>query len=698
MGHYEPKTYTRKNDRHINRKPIPRGLKQKFVAVDGEGIGNDYVLLDSSVGSYPRLYTGKRLTTTEILDWLWNLAKHKDTKSCDFVLFGAGYDYNNWLRDVRDDDRTGKQLALAQAIENAKTECPDAVKDFAKGGIVWHRPYLIQWMQGYKFEIRKWNLSYANNYEPVQRGTDTSTSLIFWDAYPFWQTSFVDAIESTLGDVPPLITKGKEARGSFTHENIGWVSEYNRLECSLLIDMMTELKEWLHRANIRLISWNGPGATAKAMLRTHKPYLHSGRELRGGEHSRSSDVGAYLCPPELLEAALSAYAGGRNQILQVGYVDKAYQYDIISAYPSAMVHLPCLTHGHWQRTSSFTPNRFGVWRVRYRTALDGLYPIYPLFHRDTTDGTIHYPSVVDWRWAHTVEVANALKWDRAGVTVDYGWVWIPEVCSKPKPFDWVSRSFFQRKTYKLKGEKGASTAIKLALNSLYGSLAQARGGTVEDPPWSQQLLWAGAITATIRTKLHNASMLDPAAALHMATDGLITSRELPGIGIGTALGAWEVSELTDLTLVQYGVYFSNEKSRSRGFSKDLLPDFVGRVHEIWNRRGRGYEQIHYDVPYFVTCGLVANGMEPYDEWCHWKQRPEKLSVYVNDLYSRVEPESVRPDALVPVREDTRYMETTGASAPYEPKWGKGENFPYSAPDDMYVKKEDPAYLSDMPAA
>src|SRR5882672_8618812 len=102
-----------------------------FVGIDGEGVGNDYVLLDSSLDDYPRLYTGSRLTTTQCLDWLWGLGTHAGY--CVFVLYGAGYDYNNWLRDIPFED----------------------VQRLASGQLVRVGDYLILWQQRFKFEIRK---------------------------------------------------------------------------------------------------------------------------------------------------------------------------------------------------------------------------------------------------------------------------------------------------------------------------------------------------------------------------------------------------------------------------------------------------------------------------------------------------------------------------------------------------------------
>src|SRR6266581_1960035 len=71
-----------------------------FVGVDGEGFENEgYGLLDTSLDEYPRLYTGSRLSSMQCLDWLWGLGKYAGF--CQFVLYGARYDYDNWLRDLR---------------------------------------------------------------------------------------------------------------------------------------------------------------------------------------------------------------------------------------------------------------------------------------------------------------------------------------------------------------------------------------------------------------------------------------------------------------------------------------------------------------------------------------------------------------------------------------------------------------------
>src|SRR5205823_11093423 len=109
--------------------------------------------------------------------------------------------------------------------------------------------------------------------------------LTFWDVLPFWQSTFVKALDMTLKDRAierELIEAGKEARGTFSHDNIEWVSRYNKAECLNLAWMMVELDKWFRQSSIKPLHYNGPGSAAKALLRTHATYLHAGRRIAPG--------------------------------------------------------------------------------------------------------------------------------------------------------------------------------------------------------------------------------------------------------------------------------------------------------------------------------------------------------------------------------------------------------------------------------
>lgn len=626
-----------------------------FVALDGEGIGNDYVLLDSSQADFPALVAerNQRLHSTQILDWLWKLGRRHGY--ADFVIFGAGYDFDNFVRDA---SRAG-------------------LDRYANGEPFQLGRYRIQRQKGFRFAIRRQSSDEPDKHDRIRCTRPDGvrvdySSLVIWDAYPFWQHNFEDALDLTLGDRAidrDLISWGKKARDHFSWHDILMMRAYNKAELVNLEWMMRELDSWLKAAGYSIYNWNGPGAAAKAALRHHKPYLHSGRRARVGKGG-TPRVHEYVFPgvdhDEIWRATLGSYAGGRNELLRIGkHPARAWQYDIVSAYPSASVDLPCLTHGRWRKVRDWMPDKFGIWSVRYNATR--ALPLYPLFFRDN-DGSIHYPSRLQNRWAHTSEVASALSIDAAGVQINGGFVWEPAGCSNPYPFRWIAEEFALRAADKRAGRFGASQARKLVLNSEYGNLAQARGGTTEHPPWTQQLLWAGAITAATRAKLCNAAMLAPGSICHLATDGIITLEELP-LQLGKELGQWEVSELTDLMLVQYGIYFSAQKSRSRG----IPLRYIHRtdIEEGWRKRIR---TIPIKQKMFVTAGLVANNQRPYSEWCHWVEHTEELAICDSSAYRWGYPDTL--DRTYPVTEITWEQNIVlGQSRPYEPKWGVTSSMP-----------------------
>lgn len=642
-------------------------LGNYFVGIDGEGVGDDYVLLDSSLPDYPRLYTGARLTTRECLDWLWGLGKHAGY--CTFVLFYASYDYNNWMRDIPFED----------------------CKRLSEGKLVRVDEYLVQWQQHFKFSLRKIRKEDTTQpeysaeryqYDRIQTKlgdhTEDYIEVKFWDSAPYWQTSFIKALDMTLKDNAierALIEEGKEARGTFTHDNIEWVSKYNKAECMNLAYMCCELDTWFKASQIQPMFYNGPGSAAKAMLRMHAPYLHAGREINSKTRKLSSKIRGYKFPGAdddraMLYRSLCAYAGALNRQLKIGYhPGSVYQYDLVSAYPSAMLKLPCLSHGRWERTRQFDLHTFGLWKVRYNATKR--MELYPFFWR-TSDGSIEYPHSFEERWCHTYELAAALAVDASGVRILDGWVWRPGICDIPSPFWWIGDTFLKRQQYKHDGNEGAANGLKLPLNSAYGSIAQARGGTPSQPPWSQQLVWAGAITAYTRARLYLAYQLDPDAIVHMATDGIISIRELP-LRIGTGLGEWERTELHNLTCVQYGVYATDEKHRERGFrlTDEEVRPFIAAVHDMW-RTGQ-WSSLSINQRLFVTCGLVAQSEAKYEDWCRWFDQPRTIELDQASIFKMGHVEGMPGLSLV--KDASHNLHRLGASAPYEPKWGKGEDFP-----------------------
>lgn len=664
--------HTVKSDRHRNkshktgRYAMPRGLEQKFVAIDGEAFENGYCLLDSSVDDYPRLYSTEPLTFQQIMDWLWGLASRDDCKDVDFILYGADYDFNNWLHDV---------LRLEH---NASVECHDhrclcrlCAGDYVKTGT----QYQVKWIRKYEFCVRKYD-------HTLKRSWGVSRQIRVWDAAPFFHKPFIDALELYGIDVPQIIQDGKDARGTFQHSQLEWVSLYNHTECTLLISLLDRVKASLNTAHIQISAWNGPGAAAKALIRREGVTLHNGRADKG--HSKGR--GEYLCPPQVREAMLSAFAGGMMRVFSLGHIDHAWQYDINSAYPYQLCMLPCLTHGEWIYSKKYRPKKFGIWKCEYTNSVP-YNPkwIEPFFTR--LGGGSYYVQYCH-RWMYGCEVDTYTDVRRqcghpSELSVEEGWYWEPAPCEKPLPWQWVNKDCQTRLNFKKAGITGPALVLKLALNSLFGVLAQTRGSeSMDDPSWSQQLLWAGWITASTRMQLWRGAMTKPESVIHLATDGIICTEPLP-LKCSKSLGDWDTDELYDLTVVGYGIYFHRDGYKTRGsqmgaYGLGHTQEIAQRIRATW-REGK-YRTIDYSINGFITAQQVRQGLAPVEQWCDWATQDKILDICHVDAnqfegLSKFFPAEEGLTRIVPTIWALGLHRQKPQSEPYTPKLSKRYNWP-----------------------
>src|SRR5581483_11037268 len=143
-----------------------------------------------------------------------------------------------------------------------------------------------------------------------------------------------------------------------------------------------------------------------------------------------------------------------------------------------------------------------------------------------------------------------------------------------------------RRELKKKGD-AAEYAYKLALNSLYGKLAQGTGYAGKTPAF-QSYAWAGAITSWTRARLLEMMGEAPDDVIFTATDAVAFTAD-PGFADSPELGGLERKEWQRLFVAQSGIYHAvdetgTELARSRGFFVRDLDFDVMRA--IWHREGR----------------------------------------------------------------------------------------------------------------
>jgi hypothetical protein len=184
---------------------------------------------------------------------------------------------------------------------------------------------------------------------------------------------------------------------------------------------------------------------------------------------------------------------------------------------------------------------------------------HPFPYRDKQNRVFYPPVVEGWYWG--VEVKAAAELFSNAIHIYEGWVYEQEEVHE-SPFAFVVPLYEQRARWKAEGN-GAQLAAKLALNSLYGKLAQRVGWNKEtkQPPRWHQLEYAGYITATCRAMIYRAMMQAPADIIAVETDG-IYSRVPLKLDEGTELGQWEAETFDEIIYVQSGVYWTVKNNTS----------------------------------------------------------------------------------------------------------------------------------------
>lgn len=545
-------------------------LTREFVAWDGEGINEEdgshtYISLANSDGLslHDRNGIGTVAAFEAFLD---------SRNDVTHIIYGGGYDFNMILKDV--DRETLTKLYL-------------------DGKVRWG-DYYIEWRGGKSFSVR----------------TRTRRFLIY-DVLPFFQRAFVSACDEYLGkdwECRDEIIAGKAKRGSFTYEDWNDVDDYNRAELRTLVRLANELRERLYKVEIRVNRWDGPGAIASALYKKYGTKSHLG-----------------ATPPMVAEAGRYAYAGGRFEIIRKGHSDTgAYQYDIRSAYPSAIRFLPCLAHGEWRHV--IRPARiagFGVYRIEVvEPVTQSITQPQPLWHRNP-DGTVFFSEYPHgWYWTPEAELAREL----GGVVIHEGWELVRQC--ECEPFSFVEGLYNKRAALKKAGD-GAHVGLKLGLNSLYGKLAQQVGWSPGPPlklPPYHSLEWAGYITSHCRAQVYRAAMLAPNDVIAFETDAIF-SRVPLALDIGERLGQWDETKYSSLTYLKSGMYFGTladgkEVEKTRGINKGTIT----RDDMIRALNGEA-SVLHAEQTRFITLGQALH--QDFNKWTRWITAPRDIKVALN---------------------------------------------------------------------
>lgn len=378
--------------------------------------------------------------------------------------------------------------------------------------------------------------------------TDHQGWMYICDAGPFWQCSFIKAINPEQWPEPivsedeyALILKGKENR-----ENAKLnadMMKYNALENEVLARAMTRLNEGFITAGIRLKrnQWFGPGQAASAWINQQPDMPRS--------EVWTSKPESILA--KMQDIARKTYYGGWFEIMCHGIIpDVTWEYDINSAYPYIIANLPCLLHGKWTTgKSKMTGHYYTMMHVKY----EGSDPyIGGMPHRMEDGGILRPNNGEGWYWEHEIQASiDAGLIDKVKVYESYTY----HPCSCPPPLRALATLYNWRLSIGKNSPQGKGA--KLLYNSAYGKFAQSIGH-----PLFGNAIYASLITAGCRTQILSAIASHPdksAAVAMVATDGIYMLARHPGLELSkTKLGAWDEGQKHDLTLFKPGVYWDKK--------------------------------------------------------------------------------------------------------------------------------------------
>jgi hypothetical protein len=547
---------------------------------------------------------GKGLAWYQILDFLCNVPK-----DYIYVSFSFGYDVGMIFRTYPANEDNWKQIC--RLVKDGHTLIGDNVHgwwavEYRPKGYLGIRPVKRETREctpdGFdtredalatcqdKKRVKKqahrcrtcqrWHLTNQSGFVgDLSRGNSVRIS----DTFKFFLSSFVDVIDGWDAGTPEtrqLVREGKDERGDIEildKTERDRTIYYNLLECDMLAEVMTKLRQEHIDVGLHPAFWESPGYTAKAMLR------------KNGIPKTAEYVESI--PEEVLGAAWAAYYGGWNETSMVGPIQGLITgIDRNSAYPDSYRYLPCPEHTTYERRR---PER-GEYALQLVHAQYEAYDYkaerftewgHPLFmglpHRNK-DGRISRPvETRGWYW--NFEIAEARH---QTITVYDSWT-VAQNC-KCEVFNFVPELYAKRLELK-KVHKNKGMPIKLGLNAIYGSMAQNVGSKQYTNPIN-----ASFITAWIRTammnKIHELTcergLRCGETVTMVATDGIFVRGNTDVISTD-ALGGWDVTEYPNgIFQVQGGVYWppgEKAQAKTRGVPKKIINEHRGDFEDAFRK-------------------------------------------------------------------------------------------------------------------
>jgi hypothetical protein len=617
-----------------------RDHKTMIVHVDTEGDGKGNILCGSfgrEDGTSDTLFTRDG---AEILNW-WidNITGAWNGYRQIVASFHFNYDaavLSKWTDDKLDSMELihKAQTRNVNLLCRAKRPDHDARRCVCKGNKIWYRDTSVirdVITSGGEGDLIAWDSETKLAIAATPKRRFYAEHRPYGDRYDGYRpldihdhgSAFVGGLEKVISDWRPAlednqhaaITWGKQARkDNLFNEAATMVAAYSEAECVAAARCSRALLNTIGEAAGIIIHPSklfGSGSLASAAFDHHKvPTLDDSQE----------SVHDWI--------ASMTYFGGLIETPVVGLVNgNVDEEDLNSAYPSVMIHLPCMRkdHGHWETTtppgktpsdftrlSNYTVGHVNVsWEIPPKIA--GSTP--PFMVRDKY-GLVYQPLTGENVWVTVPEFLAGIKRFNKSITfkqikdagvdtsnviaTDNGYFhhaikvnklvyWVKE-CECPPPLAFLQKLYDKRLVIKQKMkflEKGSiewhelnchQNAIKLVINSGYGKTGQRR------PTLGKytNLHLAAMITGNTRAKVRERTWYQEdhgGTVIYQHTDSVLSIGGKPKHQ-GDGLGLWGLEDKLTINpvILQPGLMHGllGGKTASRGVGKT---DFYQAVSE-----------------------------------------------------------------------------------------------------------------------
>ena len=291
------------------------------------------------------------------------------------------------------------------------------------------------------------------------------------------------------------------------------------------------------------------------------------------------------CPFEIIRPALLSYHGGRNGVyIKSDFYPFVYSYDIVSAYPFAMVNLPNFRNGEYYKVEKFEKKHVGIY------CISGIKKKckYPAFFAN------HFKEIIgkfENVWVTCYELEQALKYKEVKIEKIYGYIIYPKTKEKSSLQEYVE-TFIKLKKDTPK-EDANYEFYKRLLNALYGKFIQMREEKLDDgsSKWITGLMFqpfiASLITGFVRAYIHD--LEHRFKSIHTSTDSIKTLNPIPKKYLSDKLGGLSLEVKGKCLLIRNRLYLHYDENGE--LKKYALHGFKGKPEgllKLWNNKEKYY--------------------------------------------------------------------------------------------------------------